>query len=431
MTTPAVKIQTLPRSQVELEVEISARDLAQFRETALKNLAGRITIKGFRPGKAPLSLVEQELGSDKINEQTLHAALEETYPEAVRNRGLETIGSPEVAIMKFAPGNPLVYKAKVSVLPEVRLPDYKGIAADVFLKEKKDTVVGEKEVEEALAWLQKSRATFRLVSRPAQQGDLVEIDFETRANGVNVENGTSKNHPLIIGEGGFLPGFEDHIIGLEAGKEKEFSLNAPENYYVKNLAGKELHFTVKVNAVQERTFPLLDDDFARSMGGFESMRQLKERVREGMTLEKEQKEKERVRLKVVEAIAFACAFEIPRVLIDYEMEKMFAELARSASRVGLKFDDYLSQIKKTKDELTNELRPDAEKRVRIALVLKEIAKKEQVTVSEEEMAEKINETLKRHSSVEEAKKSVDLEQLKDYTKGVIRNEKVFQLLETS
>ena len=331
--------------------------------------------------------------------------------------------------MKFAAGNPLVYKAKVSVLPEVALPDYKTIAGETLVKEKKVLSVEDKEVNDALAWLQKSRAKYIAVNRPAQKGDFVEIDFETRLAGVKIENGESKNHGLIIGEGGFMPGFEDNLIGMEVGREKEFSLKAPDDYFAKNLAGKSLDFKARLNVLQQRELPALDDDFAKGLGNFDGLEALKKNVKDGIMAEKEQKEKERARIKTIEAIAEQTNFETPQILIDYELEKMMSELNQSVGRLGLSFDQYLSQIKKTAEELKKEMAPSAEKRVRIALVLKAIAKKEDVNVSENEIEERMNETLKHYPADGGAKKDIDPEQLKDYTKGVIRNEKVFQLLE--
>lgn len=426
---PSIKIQKLAKSQIEIEVEISAEDMAELREETLKEMAARAALKGFRPGKAPVGLVEKEIGGGKIDEETVQSALEKTYPRIIIDNNIEAIGRPEITVMKFAAGNPFVYKAKVGVLPEVILPDYKSIASRTKEKEKKVVSVEDKEIADALNWLQKSRAKHIAVNRPAQKGDFVEIDFETRLGGAKVENGESKNHGLIIGEGGFMPGFEDNLVGLEIGREKEFSLKAPDDYFAKNLAGKTLDFKVRLNALQQRDLPALDDDFARGLGNFDGLEALKKNVREGIMAEKEQKEKERMRMKIAEAISEQASFETPQILIDYELEKMMSELNKSVGRLGLSFDQYLSHIKKTADDLKKEMAPDAEKRTRIALVLKEIAKKESIEVTEREIEEKSNEMLKHYKSVEDARKNVDLEQLKDYTKGVIRNEKVFQLLE--
>lgn len=426
---PQFKIQKMPHSQIELEVEISGEDMAGLREKTLKEMTAAAAVKGFRPGKAPKELVEKEIGGEKVDQETIQSALEKTYPQIIIDNDIEAIGRPEITIMKFAPGNPFVYKAKVSVLPEVALPDYKTIAGEILTKEKKILSVEDKEVNDALAWLQKSRAKHVAVLRPAQKGDFVEIDFETRLNGVKIENGESKNHSLIIGEGGFMPGFEDNLVGLEVGREKEFSLKAPDDYFAKNLAGKSLDFKARLNVLQQRDLPALDDDFAGGLGNFENLEGLKKSVKDGIMTEKEQKEKERVRMKTIEAITNQTNFETPQILIDYELEKMMGELNQSVGRIGLALDQYLSQIKKTEDELKKEMAPSAEKRVRIALVLKAIAKKENINVPENEIEAQVNETLKRYSNDAKAKKNIDLEQLKDYTKGVIRNEKVFELLE--
>lgn len=425
---PQVKIQKLPDSQVEIEVEVSPSALAEFKEEALKHLASHTSLKGFRQGKAPAALVEQEIGSEKIEEEIINLALEKTYSDIIIENKLSAIGHPEITIIKFALGNPFIYKAKFSVWPEFVLPDYKKIATETNAKEKKEVVVEEKEIEETLNWLKKSRTKYSSVERPAKKGDFVEIDFETRLAGVKVENGGSKNHPFVIGEGGFMPGFEDNLSGLEIGKEKEFSLTAPEDYFAKNLAGKILDFKVKLNTLKQAELPEIDDNFAKTVGKFENMEALKNSIREGILTEKEQKEKERVRLNVIEAISGQTFFEIPKVLIEHELDKMIVEFEASVRNMGgLSFDDYLEQIKKTKEDLRKELTGDAEKRARIALILREIAEKEKIQVSDEEITEHMTKTLSRYP--EEEVKKIDLERLKDYTLGVIKNEKVFKLLE--
>lgn len=306
----------------------------------------------------------------------------------------------------------------------IKLSNYKG------LKIKKNKLeIKEEEIKKALDYLQNSRAKVITVNRPAKQNDLIEIDFEVRQGGVKIENGESKNHPLILGEQRFLPGFEKEIEGMKAGEEKEFSLKAPENWPDKRIANKNMDFKVKMNLVQERELSKINDEFAKSLGEFKSLDALKGSIKEGLMKEKEQKEKERIRIELIEKVAQDSKIDVPDVLIKQELEKMINELKASISSMGLDFDKYLKDLKTTIEDLKKDWQDQAEKRVQIALCLGSIADKENIEVNDEDIKERIDEDLKRYPNAEEVKKNIDLSALKEYTKAIIRNEKVFDLLE--
>lgn len=308
--------------------------------------------------------------------------------------------------------------------PKIKLAKYKG------LKVKKNKLeVKEEEVKKALDYLQNSRAKIITVNRPAKRGDRLEIDFEVHQAEVKIENGTSKNHPLILGRGNFLPGFEEKLEGMKGGQEKEFSLKAPTDWPNQKIANKNLDFKVKMNLVQERELPEVDDGFAKSLGNFDSLEALKKSIKEGLFGEKEIKERQRIRMELIEKIAQDSEIKVPEILIKEEIEKMINEFRISIKNIGLDFDRYLKEIRKTIEDLKKDWHKEAEKRVKIGLCLREIAKKENIEVSEEEVKEKINEDLKHYPDVEEVKKNIDLNVLKDYTKNILKNEKVFSLLE--
>jgi trigger factor len=305
----------------------------------------------------------------------------------------------------------------------VELANYKGIT----IKKNKSRTEKD-EVDKSLDYLQKSRAKTIAIKKPAQKGNRVEIDFEVRHADVKIENGTSKNHPVILGDNRFLPGFEDQLEGMSAGEEKEFSLKVPGNWPDKRVADKNLDCKVKMNLVQERIIPDLNDEFAKSLGNFTSLESLEKNISEGILEEKELKEKQRMQMELIEKIANESKMEIPPVLIDEELERMIAEFKFSISSFGLDFETYLKEIKKTIDELKKEWRKQAENRVRITASLKAIAAKENIEVSDEEIEEKIIEELKNYPDIEQAKKDIDLKLLREYTREVLRNEKVLGLL---
>jgi len=306
----------------------------------------------------------------------------------------------------------------------IQLANYKG------LKIKKNVLeVTDKEIDKALGYLQKSRAKIVTVNKPAKKGNRVEIDFEVRHAGARIEDGISKNHSLILGEGRFLSGFEEKLEGMKAGEEKEFSLKTPANWPDKRINDKSLDFKVKMNLVQEREILVLSDEFAKSLGNFGSLEILRKSIKEGLFEEKEIKEKERIKVELINRIAQESKINVPLILIDQEIERMINEFRISINTLGLDFEKYLKEIKKTVKDLKREWQNEAEKRVRIALCLRAIADKENIKITDEEIKERINQDLKHHPNIEEVEKNIDLNALKEYTKEVLRNEKVLGLIE--
>lgn len=430
-----ININKISSNQVEIEVKIPIPQMESYFQLAASELSKDMRVDGFRPGKVPAEIVERERGSQKLYDQATNLAIQKTLPEAILDlpagpptgeagkagNKIEIVGQPDIVVTQIARGNPMKYKATFWTVPEVELGNYKKLRV-----KKKELRVKDEEADKTLEHLQKSRAKLVTVNRPAKKGDRVEIDFITRSSGVKIEGGESKNHPLFIGEGRFIPGFEKELEGIKASEEKSFTLRVPKDWPQKNLAGRILNFQVKANLVQQRDIPELSDEFAKSLGNFQSLESLRKSIKKGILQEKGLREKERVRIELIEKVAQNSKMDIPEVLINIELDKMVNELRGSVESMGLDFDKYLAEIKKTTDELKKEWGIQAEKRARISLVLRAIAKKEKIEVRDDEVTQKVNETLK---NINEAEKNIDLGALKEYTKGVIRNEKVFELLE--
>ncbi|QQG45661.1 MAG: trigger factor [Candidatus Sungiibacteriota bacterium] len=432
------------KSQAEIDVSIPFREFEPHLARAATLISEETEIEGFRRGKAPYEIVKQKFGENAIYERAADLAVRKTYPELMQKMldsgevspSRPPIGRPEITIIKLVPGNDLEFKIRLAVMPEVKLSDYKVIARRVQ-KEKKAVSITDEEVEKTLEWLRESRAPLITVDRPAQSGDTVEIDFSARggsASGGEVKDNSpilseSKNHPLVIGQGKFLPGFEDNLIGMKVGDEKSFTLVAPENWHEKSMAGKAFDFIVTMKLVQERKLPELTDESVKNLGDFPSVEALKKSIREGIGKEKEEKEIQRLRALTIEKIAEETKIEVPDVLIEGELDKMFTELKSGVEQMGMKWEDYLLHIKKGVEELQKDWRDEAEKRVRIALVLREIAKVEKIEPTAEEIETRANQLLSQYKSVEDAKKHIDAEELKEYTKGILKNQKVFEFLE--
>lgn len=303
----------------------------------------------------------------------------------------------------------------------IQLPDYRKIASEV---EKREVQVQEKEVEQVLKQLQLSRAKLALKEGPAQKGDLIEIEYST----FEIEGGRSFKDAFILGKGLFVPGFEDNLVAMKAGQEKSFSLRFPKEYFQKNLAGKELTFNVKVGAVKKVELPYINDGFAKRLGKFKDLNVLKKSIKQGLRLEKEAFETQRRRREVLDKIREVAKISLPAVLIEKEKDYLMEDLKkRILGNSQESFKTFLKRIKKTEKEFSESLLEAAEKRIENSLIIREISRREDISVSENEVKDRISEMLKNYP----LKKAKDIDQraIKDYTKGVIIEEKVFQFLE--
>jgi trigger factor len=353
-----MEIKKLPRSQVEIEISVPAAEFEKFVDSAAEEFSKDLKIDGFRPGKAPRSVVEQKVGAEKVLAHGAEKAIKKTYVDAIVKNKIEVIGEPKITITKIAKGNDLEYKAVAAVMPAVALSNYRKDVKSV--KKFEPEKVTEEQVQKELSSLQKSRAKIITMTREARIGDRVEIDFEVFVDGKLIEGGAAKNHPLNIGENYFIPGFEDHLVGMKEKDEKDFELAFPKEYHQKSLAGKPALFKVKMILVQEKELPEMNDEFAKSMGNFENLEALKKSIFEGIEMEHKKKNEEQWRTAAIEKIAAESQIELPDILIEQETDKMMAELEQNISGMGLALDTYLENIKKSKSDLAKGWQETAE-----------------------------------------------------------------------
>lgn len=415
-----VEITKLPKSEVELKIEVPAGEWQEFFDGAAKELSKNLKIEGFRPGFAPTKLVEEKIGVAGILEEAAEHCVEKCYVRAILENNVEAIGQPEISVLKLAKGNPFEFKARVAVMPEVKLPDYKKIASGI---KRNKVSVRDKEVDEALLWLQKSRAKLVLKSGPSQAGDWIEIEYSSP----QIENGKKIEDAFVLGEGHFIPGFEEKFTGMSKGQEKEFSLLFPKEHSAQSLAGKNVEFKAKLKSVKKVELPEISDQFAQGLGKFSDLAGLKQNLRDGISLEKENQEKERMRQEILEKIAEKSEMEIPAILISSEQNRLLDELKQNVSRkLGMNFNDYLTKTQKTEKELADSFLAEAQKRIKNSLTLREISKNEKIEVSSKEAEAEAGKILKANPE----NQKLDPGKLKDYTKEVLRNEKTFQRLES-
>lgn len=432
------KITLLPKSQIELEITLPFPEFESHVKRAAVALSEERDVEGFRKGKAPYDAVKNKFGENVIYERAAEHAVRKTYPTLIEElednppenmKEFLPIGSPEITVTKLAPKNEFMYKAKLSLMPHVELPDYSAIAKR-FAIEKKDVAITDDEIAKTLEWIRESRMVVTEINRAAADGDGVEVDFEIRHEGVKWEHGESKNHPLVMGEKTFIPGFEEQLVGMKAGEEKNFSLTLPNDWHDAALKGKVIDVHVTMKLVKERKLPELTDEFVKQLGAFDSLDALKQNITEGLLQEKKDKEQQRVRVHMIEAIAKEITVEFPDILVERELDKMIEEMRANIEQMGMKWEDYLLHIKKTIEALRTEWHDEARKRVRVALALREIARKENINPALEEIEKKSNEVIAQYGSPEDAHKQIDPTRLREYTKGILRNEKVFEFLES-
>ena len=429
-------IKKLDDSRVEFTLTVSWKNWEKFLNQAAEEISKDTKIKGFRPGKAPRDMVEQKVGKDALLDMAAEKAIREDYPKVIAKEKIEAIGAPKVEILKLAEGNDLEYKIQTSVMPEVKLNPWEGDIKK-FNKENiaEKVEVTEDEMKRELEKIANSRVKMVTVKREAKTGDNVKIDFDVLRDNVPIENGTSKDHNLILGKDAFVPGFEDNVIGMKEGDEKEFELNFPEKYHEKILAGKPATFKVKMKLVQERTTPEVDDDFAKSLGKFKNLAELKKSIQEGVEKEKANQQKEKRRADMVEELIKKIEVDLPEILIHEELHRMIGEFEGQLQGMGMTLDKYLEQMgaasggKKTREDLEKEWKPQAEKRIKSSLVLEKVVEQKEIKVPAEKIEEEMNKTLQMYKGVKDMEKNMDMERLYNYTKGMMQNEEVFKMLE--
>jgi len=416
-------IKDLEKSQKEISVKISNEEMQKYVEKATEDIAKNVELDGFRKGKAPKDVVKQKVGEAKIYEEATHMAIERTYLEILKALPeMIPLGQPRAEITKMAPGNDFEYKMTISVMPAVKLGDYKKVTGKKEVKK-----IEEEQIDKELASLQNRRAAYITKDEPAAKDDRAEIDFEVRVGGVKIEGGESKNHPLIIGENKFIPGFEDRLVGMKKDDIKEFELKFPDDYK-EGLAGKVANFKVTMDLVQKVEKPEINDEFARSFGQIKDLAELKSNIRKNMEAEEDAHADHELEHELIDQVVKDMEADIPDVLIDSEVTNMVAEFKGNISQAGMDFDEYLKNANATVESIREEWKPLAEKKVKEHLAVREVALRENIKAEENEITEKVDETLKYYPNAEEIRSKIDMVRFRDYIAGDLLRVKVVKFL---
>ncbi len=420
-----VEKKDLEKSQTELNVELSLDEFKPFIEKGARKLSKEIKIEGFREGKAPFNIVKQKVGEMVILEEAARIAINETIGKAIDEnlKDKQPVGQPQVDITKLAPDNALGYKVVLAILPEVTVGDYKNAK----VKQKK-LKVEDDEVEKTIEQLREMRVKEAVVDREVQDGDKVLCDIEMFLDKVPIDGGQSKGTAVVVGQGHIVPGFGKKLIGAKKGDVREFSLPYPKDYHMANLAGKNVEFKVKVNEVYSREKAELNDDFAVSFGS-KNMEDLKKMIRENIKHEKKHSLEQKAEMEMMEKILKDTKFgDIPEVLVNHEVQGMVQELEQKVTSQGGKFEDYLSSIKKSRGDLMLDLTPDALKRVKSALMVREIIQKEKIDVTEKEIDERIRELKEQYKGYEKVSERVSSPEYRAHLANIMANRKVIDKL---
>ncbi len=417
------ELKKLEKSQVEITITILPEDYKKELAAAAIRLSERAAIKGFRPGKAPYDIVKQQLGEQKILEEALEHIVQHTFFTIVKEEKLDTIGMPKISVEKMAPGNELVYKATVALLPKVVLPNLKEIKI-----EKKKIEIGDKEVEETLTNLKKMQPKEILKNGVATKDDKVIVKMDMFIDKIPVEGGQADKHQVYLSEPHYIPGFAEQLVGLKKDGEKEFTLKFPADHYQKHIAGKQVDFKIKVNDVFELEYPTLDDAFAKNLGQ-ESLVKLKELLMANLGREAEKKEDERVEIAILEQTIEKSTFdEIPDVLIDAEKRKMFYELKASLDRQGIPMEKYLADLKKTQEEIFKDFTEQSTKRAKAALVSRQVATEHAIMVEKDELEKEIAAIKQAYPNDKTVEENLKRPEVIDTISATVQNKKVVGLL---
>ncbi len=398
--------KTLPKSEVELEITVEPADYRKNMDQAAIRLSERASIKGFRPGKAPYDIVVQNVGEIKIMEEAMQSIVESNFSQAIKQEKIDTIGMPQISIEKIAPGNDFVFKATVALMPKVKLGDISKIKVS-----KKDVTVGQKKLDEVLGHLTKMQAKEVITGDKATDKDKVMIDMDMTINKVPVEGGQAKGHGVYLSEEHYIPGLQKELIGLKKNDEKEFSLKFPAEHYQKHLAGKNVDFKIKLIDVFKIEYPEVNDDFAKAVG-IDGIDKLKLTLKENLQKEEDQKENQRVEIEIFDKLIENTEFgELPEVLVKHEKHKMFHELKERITQQGIDMEKYLADLKKTEEQIHDDFAEQATKRVKSALISRQLAKDNNLSPSKEEIekeVELIKKTYKDDKNVQENLKRPDV-----------------------
>ncbi|GFH89136.1 MAG: trigger factor [Lachnospiraceae bacterium] len=376
----SLQVEKLEKNMAKLTIEVSAEELEKAIESVYQRSKKNISVPGFRKGKVPRKMIERMYGKEVFYEDAVNDLLPDAYEDALEECEEEIVSSPKIEVIQVEAGKPLIFTAEVATKPEIGLGKYKGVKID-----KIDTEVTEEEVNAQVDRERENNArNIAVEDRPVKDGDMTVIDFEGFVDGVAFEGGKGEDYPLTIGSGAFIPGFEEQLVGAEIGKEVEVNVTFPENYQAEELKGKAALFKCTVKEIKEKELPELDDEFASEVSEFETLAEYKEDIKKNLSERKAQEAKRAKEDAVIDAIINDSDIEIPDPMLETEQRHMADDFGQRIQMQGINLEQYFQITGSSYDTLVEQIKPQAEKRIKSRLVLEAVAAKEGIEVSEEE-----------------------------------------------
>ena len=376
----SLQVEKLEKNMAKLTIEVSAEELEKAIESVYQRSKKNISVPGFRKGKVPRKMIERMYGKEVFYEDAVNDLLPDAYEDALEKCEEEIVSSPKIEVIQVEAGKPLIFTAEVATKPEIGLGKYKGVKID-----KIDTEVTEEEVNAQVDRERENNArNIAVEDRPVKDGDMTVIDFEGFVDGVAFEGGKGEDYPLTIGSGAFIPGFEEQLVGAEIGKEVEVNVTFPENYQAEELKGKAALFKCTVKEIKEKELPELDDEFASEVSEFETLAEYKEDIKKNLSERKAQEAKRAKEDAVIDAIINDSDIEIPDPMLETEQRHMADDFGQRIQMQGINLEQYFQITGSSYDTLVEQIKPQAEKRIKSRLVLEAVAAKEGIEVSEEE-----------------------------------------------
>ena len=410
-------------NEVKLNVTIEASKFDEAMKKVYFKSAKYFNIPGFRKGKAPMNIVEKYYGKEIFYEDAFNEVVPEELEKAVEENKLEVVSRPDIEVTQIGKGQDLIFTAVFQTKPEAELGKYKGVEI-----KKIEYKVTDEDVEHELGHMQEHNS--RLISiddRPVEKGDIANINFEGFVDGVAFEGGKAENHDLEIGSNTFIPGFEDQIIGMKIDEEKDIKVKFPDEYFSKDLAGKDATFKVKVNEIKKKELPTLDDEFAKDVSEFDTLKELKESIKEKKQKENDDRAKYETEDAVIKAVCENVKVDIPSGMIETETENMLKELEQRLAYQGLKLEQYLQMMGKTKEEMQKEYEPQAVEAIKSRLTLEAVIKAEKIEVPDIDVEEKMKEMAKNYGR-ENDEEFMKNENVRNYIKQGLESEKALEFL---
>ncbi len=418
-----IQTEQLDGNKAKLQIELPAEEFRKALNRVYNRQKGRLLIPGFRKGKAPRNVIEKMYGKGVFYEDAANDLINENYPKAYQETDLDIVSQPDIDVVQIEEGQPFIFTAVVALRPDVKLAEYKGVKITKLDSEVKDEDIDARISEE----LETNSRSVLVEDGEAQEGDTVVIDYEGFCNGEAFEGGKGENHPLELGSHSFIEGFEDQLIGVEAGDEVQVEVTFPEAYHAPSLAGKDATFIVKVHEVRRREVPVLDDEYVQDIG-FDSIDEYRADIRSKL---EEEKKKELRRKREDEAMRFLAEqseIDVPEEMIETQINSKLNDYAMNLQRSGISFSDYLRMTGMTVEKLRDSLRDETVEKVRGSLVLEEIVKVENIETSEDDLNKKLQEAADRyHMTLEEIKKDIPEDEIESI-KGKIAMEKAIDLI---